>query len=123
MTASRSLRPLTLAFLGLLPLGCVDGPFARVNPHDPGTAITVQVLGGADTIRVVGEVVLFQAVTAPATSGYTVIWSSSSPGRLRSQGSGRFVTLDIPVSPVSVQVSAQLGPHIGTRTVVLAPAP
>lgn len=112
-----------LALLVMLPLaGCIDGPFAHVNPHDPATALSLRILGGADTVRVVGDFVLFQAVTDPVTNGVTVFWGSSEPNRLNSLGSGLFQVVTLPVTPVTVQVRATLGGATASRDVVVMPA-
>lgn len=112
-----------LLMLLVVPLaGCIDGPFAHVNPHDPATPISLRILGGADTVRVVGDFVLFQAVTDPVTTGVTVFWGSSEPNRLNSLGSGLFQVVTLPVTPVTVQVRAALGGATASRNVVVMPA-
>ena len=102
---------------------CLDGPFARVNPHDAGTALQLRIVGGSDTLRIAGEQVLFQLVTDPVTSGYTVSWSSSQTSRLLPLGLGRFQVISIPAVATTVEISAALGANVATRNIVLVPAP
>lgn len=117
----RPLRALCLA--AVLPLAsCIDGPFAHVNPHDPATPLTLRILGGADTLRVAGDLVLFQAVTDPVINGFTVFWESGDPARLTSQGDGLFQVGVLPLTPVAVPVRATIGGATATRTVLIVPA-
>jgi hypothetical protein len=118
----RSLRTGLSAAALLVLTGCVDGPFAHVNPHDAATPLTLSIRGGADTLRVAGDFVLFQAVTDPVTNGVTVFWESGDVARLTSQGSGLFQVGVLPLTPRTVEVRAQLGAATATRNVVIMPA-
>lgn len=116
-------RLAALALLVLPVAACLDGPFAHANPHDGESEITLAVVGGADTLRVVGDAALFQLVTTPVTSGFTVQWESSAPLRLAPIGLGRFVLVSHPPTVTTVQVTARMGANSATRDVVLLPAP
>lgn len=125
----RHSRELTRAALGalgaalLLPLGgCLDGPFARVNPHDAAADITLSIVGGVDTARVVGETVFYRLLTDPVTSGVTVVWRTDTPARLLPVGEGRFVVLSLPLAPATAEITAIIGGNSATRTLVLMPA-
>jgi hypothetical protein len=104
-------------------IGCLDGPFAHVNPHDAETPITLTIVGGADTLRVASEQVLYQVSTDPVTNGFTAAWTSSAPVRLTSLGLGRFQVGTLPNVPTTVQIRAQMGPKDATRDIVILPAP
>lgn len=120
MTRSKCRALIIAAVLTLA--GCVDGPFAHVNPHDPATSLTLTIRGGTDTLRVAGDFVLFQAVTDPVTTGATVFWESSDQTRLAPQGNGLFLVGVLPLTPTGVEVRARLGAASATRTVVILPA-
>lgn len=104
-------------------IGCLDGPFAHVNPHDAETPITLTIVGGADTLRVAAEQVLYQVSTDPVTNGFTAAWTSSSPARLTALGLGRFQVGTLPGVPTTVQIRARMGSNEATRDVVILPAP
>ena len=87
------------------------------------TALQLRIVGGSDTLRIAGEQVLFQLVTDPVTSGYTVSWSSSQTSRLLPLGLGRFQVISIPAVATTVEISAALGANVATRNIVLVPAP
>lgn len=113
-----------LAFvIALVPLGCIDGPFARTNPHDGETPLELTIVGGRDTLRVVGEQVLFQLVTDPVTNGYTGAWSSSTNSLLLPRGSGVFEVMALPGFASTVEIRATLGGNSTARNVVILPAP
>ena len=121
----RSLALLLLAIAGasLGATGCLDGPLARVNPLDPGAEVSLSILGGADTLRTEGQLVLFQLVTDPVTVGRQPLWISSDTLHLASLGHGQFVVSALPVAPVSVEARAWLGTRFAVRDVVILPAP
>jgi hypothetical protein len=107
----------------LLVGGCIAGPFERANPHDADAPIEMTIVGGADTLRVVGVTVLFQLVTDPITSGYTPVWTSTAPAWLQSLDLGRYRVMGIPPAPISVVIHARIGGNTAARVIVLAPAP
>lgn len=119
---TRHLRTLVVAGALAALGGCIDGPFAHVNPHDNATPLTLSILGGADTLRVSGDFVLFQAVTDPVTAGATVFWESSAPSLLSSFGDGLFLVGVLPTTPTTVAVRARLGAANASRSVVILPA-
>lgn len=118
----RSLLLAVLAF-AIAPLGCLDGPFARTNPHDGASPLELTIVGGRDTLRALGEKVLFQLVTDPVTNGYTAAWSSSTTSRLVPRGSGVFEVVSLPGFASTVEIRATLGGNSATRNVVILPAP
>lgn len=116
-------RLLALAILLLPVAACLDGPFEHANPLDGESDITLAVVGGADTLRVIGDAALFQLVTTPVITGFTVQWESSAPLALAPIGFGRYVLVANPPTPTTVVVTARLGANFATRNVVLLPAP
>lgn len=124
-SAGRRSRLLALlAFLlAIAPLGCLDGPFARTNPHDGEIALALTIVGGRDTLRAIGEQVLFQLVTDPVTNGYTAAWSSSTDALLLPRGSGVFEVMSLPGFASTIEIRATLGGYSATRNVVILPAP
>ncbi len=104
-------------------IGCLDGPFAHVNPHDAETPITLTIVGGADTLRVASEQVLYQVTTDPVSNGFTAAWTSSAPAHLVSLGLGRFQVGTLPGVPTTVQIRARMGSNEATRDIVILPAP
>lgn len=118
----RGLRSLALLAFALVPGACLDGPFARANPHDPGAAITLTLVGGRDTLEMVGQQALFQLVTEPVTTGYTAAWSSSTTSLLIPLGFGRFEVVALPGFVATVEITATLGTRSVTRNLVILPA-
>lgn len=115
---------LALVFaLVLTPTACLDGPFAHSNPHDARTSLELTLVGGRDTLSVVGQQALFQLVTAPVTNGYSVSWTSSAEALLLPLGFGRFEVVALPGFPSTVQITATLGTRSVTGNVVILPAP
>lgn len=117
------LLALSAFLLALAPLGCLDGPFARTNPHDGESPLELTIVGGRDTLRAIGEQVLFQLVTDPVTNGYTGAWSSSTNSLLLPRGSGVFEVMSLPGFASTVEIRATLGGNSATRNVVILPAP
>lgn len=121
-TVRLRVRSRAIGIVLCLSLGaCLDGPFARVNPHDAGTDIALSIVGGVDTARVVGETLLFQLATEPVTTGVTVVWRSDAPSRLLPTGYGQFVVMSLPLAPATVRISAIIGGNSATRDIVLMP--
>ncbi|MCE9601126.1 MAG: hypothetical protein K8S21_02795 [Gemmatimonadetes bacterium] len=118
----RGLRSLAVAALVLASGACLDGPFARANPHDPGAVIELTLVGGRDTLEMVGQQAFFQLVTEPVTTGYTAAWSSSTTSLLTPLGFGRFEVVALPGSVATVEIKATLGTRSVTRNVVILPA-
>ncbi len=122
-SAGSRLPLLAALLLALAAPGCLDGPFARVNPHDAESPIQLSIVGGRDTLRVAGEQVLYQLVTDPVTNGYTVNWASSATSRLLPLGLGRFQVVSLPAVATTVEIRAAFGANVATRDIVLLPAP
>jgi len=116
------IRPLAALALALFTPACLDGPFVHANPLDARTPLTLTLLGGRDTLGIVGEQALFQLVTDPVTSGFTVSWRSSSTALLAPRGLGRFEVVSLPGFASTVEITATLGTRSVTRTVVILPA-
>lgn len=113
---------LCAALLPLVALSCLDGAYPIANPNDPLFQLEMQVIGGVDTVRTAGQVVLFQLVTTPVVAGYKVDWTSSQPAWIGSRGDGLYITGDLPTVPVGVQITARLGNQEAIRAVVIMPA-
>ena len=104
-------------------LSCVDGPYPVANPNDPRMSLEMRLVGGVDTVRTPGQVVVFQLVTTPAVTGYEVLWLTSDAAWLAPVGDGRYVNRVLPPSPVTILVSAKLGTREASRTVIIVPGP
>jgi hypothetical protein len=120
----RVLVPLALLIAApAIAVGCLDGPLARLNPHDEGMQVTLHLIGGADTARAEGEVLVFQLVTDPVLTGYAITWTSSAPTLLTSVGSGVFEVGPLRATQATVAVDASVGSRTVTRQVVILAAP
>lgn len=121
-TGARRATTALAAVLSFVAFGaCIEGPFERANPHDPDSPFTMTIVGGVDTMRVIGATALFQLVTDPVTVGYTPLWTSLAPNHLESLGYGRYQVKAIPPAPLSVTIRARLGGNVADRVVVLTP--
>lgn len=120
MPVGRRLAALAAIVIALT--GCLDGPFAHTNPHDAEAPITLTIVGGADTLRAVGDQALYQLVTAPVTNGYTPAWTTTT-GLITSLGFGRYQVAALPVVATTVEIKATLGGKSATRNIVILPAP
>lgn len=102
-------------------LGCLS-PFERLNPHDEEMALVLEIVGGKDSTRTLGDVLVFQLNSDPVLTGYEPTWQSSQPGFLQSYGGGAFVVTQLPTSgSTTVDVRASFIGHTISRTVTLRP--
>lgn len=101
--------------------GCVDGPFARLNPNDTGSGITFELVASRDTLRPATPVVVVQVITDPVVSGYQPLWSVTPASALTDLGNGVFRMDVVPPSPLTTQITARFGKGSKTLFVVLAP--
>jgi hypothetical protein len=89
----------------LLAAGCVDAPFARVNPNDAGADFTLRIEASSDTVSATLPVVVLQLVTEPATSGYEPVWTVSPSGVLSQVGNGVYQRVPGGFAAVTVRAS------------------
>lgn len=120
---SRRRRAITWLVLAAgLATGCLDGPFAHDNPYDADHPMTLEIVGGADTLRVAGEIVQYQLRTDPVVEGVLPHWESSAPSVLVPGTRGRYLVSALPLEPLDVTISAGFGANVAFRTVTLMPA-
>lgn len=102
---------------------CVDGPFARVNPHDPAFEYTLELRVSRDTVTPLNPVVLVQLVTDPLIVGYRPIYEADSPF-LSHLGDGVFLLNTPPTGVFAVNITASIdGTRSVSRVIHRAPAP
>lgn len=111
----------TALVIAVVAAACGDGPFARVNPFDPGANLTIEVVALRDTAFRVGEVAVFQLVTNPPKQILLQLWGTDRPDLLTLQGNGFFRVDALPATPVHTRVFVQLGLRADTASVVVMP--
>lgn len=105
MIKSSTLRLAAFVAIVVHAAGCVDAPFARVNPNDAGADFTLRIEASSDTVSATLPVVVLQLVTEPATSGYEPVWTVSPSGVLTDMGNGVFQRVPGGFAGVTIRAS------------------
>lgn len=119
---SRSwLRVLTVVIVVGALAGCVDGPFARANPHDPKAEVEMRLEASVDTLFGVGAIAEFVLVSTPAYPQYDIQWLHTHAAFLEHLGNGVYRVRTAPAAPIVVTVIAGWELRRASTTVVVAP--
>jgi hypothetical protein len=86
-------------------VGCVDAPFARVNPNDEGAEFTLRLESSSDTVSALVPTVVLQLVAEPATTGYEPVWSETPAGVVQRVGDGVYQRIPGGFAAVVIRVS------------------
>lgn len=121
MVIGRVWRTGCVCVAAALATGCLDGPFARQNPNDPGATVALRLVASQDTVRPTQPQLIIQVVSDPPVAGYTPLWSVSPEGSLQHQGDGVFVLGSVPSSPAPSTITASFQTRSLTITVIRAP--
>jgi anti-sigma-K factor RskA len=104
-----------------LATGCLDGPFARQNPNDPGASVALRLVASQDTVRPSRPYVVIQVVSDPPSAGYTPLWNVAPEGSLQYLGDGVFALGATPSVPTPTTITAAFQTRSLTITVIRAP--
>lgn len=100
---------------------CLDGPFARVNQHDPKNRVEYRLESPVDTVRGLGTIVEFMLETTPAVALTNLHWGSSRPQEFESLGNGVYRLRAIPSGPEPVTVTVGWDVPVASVVVVITP--
>lgn len=104
-------------------LACVDGPFARANPHDPTLDIEMWIESvRGNTITGQGTLAAFRLHSDPAFPGYPARWTVVPVGVLVPVGSDGIFRVDVrDGQPATVTVRAYWGNRVASLSVDVVP--
>ena len=110
------------ALLGVVAMtGCLDGPFARLNPNDPGAEAVFSLVASRDTLRPGQTVVVVRVVSDPPTVGYAPVWTVEPEGSLAHAGDGVFLMGVAPLAPEASTIRATFTGRELSITIIRAP--
>ena len=121
MPRTRTRHPIVHAvlLLAIAAVACVDGPFARQSPVDPGSDFELNVVGVRDTVTAVGDWALFYLQSNWQVQDPTAEWSSSHPQYVIASGAGAFRLQTLPATTTVVTVSVAVYERVVTAPLVI----
>ena len=116
------MRRLCFLLIALLLAGCVDAPFASVNPNDREWPGTMSLTLSRDTVWAAEPVFVAQVLTDPVVNGYTPLWGLAGD-LIVHEGDGVFRVTRPVLTVTPVQITARFAGATATRIVYVVPDP